>query len=105
MRFYARIASVALFNTIFALTRLYIQYITYWKGLNHVMQILNTTGRKKMPKSFNIDDEFLLTLVRLRMGLLNEDIPDRFDISSAKGSFVFTTQIKLLNKLLKNLVV
>ena len=49
MRFYARIASVALFNTIFTLTRLYIQYITYWKGLNHVMQILNTTGRKKMP--------------------------------------------------------
>ena len=105
MRFYARIASVALFNTIFTLTRLYIQYITYWKGLNHVMQILNTTGRKKMPTSFNIDDEFLLTLVRLRMGLLNEDIPDRFDTSSAKGSFVFTTQIKLLNKLLKNLVV
>ena len=83
------------------LTRLYIQYITYWKGPNHAMQILKRTGREKMPTSFNLDDE----LVRLRMGLFNEEIPDRFDISSAKSSFIFTTQIKLLNKLLKNLVV
>ena len=38
------------------------------------------------------------------MGLLNEDFADRFDISHTKSSFVFTTSIKLLSKLLKNLV-
>ena len=47
---------------------------------------------------------FLLTLMRLRLGLLNEDVADRFDISSTKSSFIFTTWIKLLSKLLKNLV-
>ena len=47
---------------------------------------------------------FLLTLMRLRLGLLNEDVADRFDISSTKSSFIFTTWIKLLSKMLKNLV-
>ena len=57
-----------------------------------------------MPTSLNPHDEFLLTLTRLRMGQLNEDAVDRFDISPTKSSFIFTTWIKLLSKLLKNLV-
>ena len=56
-----------------------------------------------MPTSLNPHDEFLLTLLRLRLGLLNEDVADRFDISPTKSSFIFTTRIKLLSKLLKNL--
>ena len=43
--------------------------------------------------------------MRLRSGLLNEDIAGRFDISLTKSSFIFTTRIKLLSKLLKNLFV
>ena len=57
-----------------------------------------------MPTSLNPHDEFLLTLMRLRLGLLNEEVADRFDISPTKSSFIFTTWIKLLSKLLKNLV-
>ena len=104
MWFYAGIASVALFNTIFILIRMYIPHITYWKWSKHAMQILKRTGRKKMPISFNPHDEFALTLMRL-MGLWNEHIADRFDISPAKFSFIFTIWIKVLSKLLKNLVV
>ena len=40
-----------------------------------------------MPTSLNPHDEFLLTLLRLRLGLLNEDVADRFDISPTKSSF------------------
>ena len=40
----------------------------------------------------------------LWLGLLNEDVADRFDISLTKSSFIVTTWIKLLSKLLKNLV-
>ena len=68
------------------------------------MQILKRTGRKKMATSLNPHDEFILKLMRLRLGLLNEDVADRFDISPAKPSFIFTTWIKLLSKLLKSLV-
>ena len=68
------------------------------------MRIIKTIGNKIMSASLNPHDEFLLTLTRLRLGLLNEDVADRFDILPAKSSFIFTTWIKLLNKLLKNLV-
>ena len=55
-----------------------------------------------MPTSLNPYDEFLLILMRL--WLLNEDFADRFSISPTKSSFIFTTWIKLLSKLFKNLV-
>ena len=57
-----------------------------------------------MLTSLNPHDEFLLTLMRLRLRLLNEDVADRFDILRAKSSITFATWIKLLSKLLKNLV-
>ena len=57
-----------------------------------------------MLTSLNPHDEFFLTLMRLRLRLLNEDVADRFDILPAKSSISFATWIKLLNKLLKNLV-
>ena len=78
MRFYTGIAYVALFNTIFTLSK---PHITYWKGPKHAMLVLKRTERKKMPTSLNGHDEFLLTLMRLRSGPLNEDVADRFDIS------------------------
>ena len=96
MRFYAGIASVALFDTIFTLIKLYIPHITYWKGAKHALRVLRRTGRKKMT-SLNPHDEFLLAL-------MDYDCADRFDISPTKSSFIFTTWIKLLRKLLKNLV-
>ena len=68
------------------------------------MRILKRTERKKMPTSLNPYDEFFLTLIQLRLGLLNENVADRFDMSPTKSSFIFLTWIKLLSKLLKNLV-
>ena len=38
-----------------------------------------------MTTSLNLHDEFLLTLMRLRLGLLNEDVADCFDISPTKS--------------------
>ena len=104
MRFYTGTASVALFNTIFTLARPYIPHITSCKGPKHVMRVLKRTGRKIMLTSLNPHDEFLLTFMLLRLGLFNEDVADRFDISPTKSSFIFTTWIKLLSKFFKNLV-
>ena len=63
MKFYTGTASVALFNTIFTIMKLYIPHIAYWKGTKHAMRILKRTGRKTMPTSLNLHDEFLLTLI------------------------------------------
>ena len=57
-----------------------------------------------MLTSLNPHDEFILTLMRLRLVLLNKDVADCFNISLTLSSFVFTSWIKLLNKLLKKLI-
>ena len=91
MRLYPRLASVALSNTVFRLIKPYVTHIAYWKGPKHAMRILKRAEKKKMPTSLNPYDEFVLTLMRLRLGLLNEDIPDCFHILPTKSSFIFTT--------------
>ena len=50
------------------------------------------------PKKLSQPDEFLLTLMRLRLGLLNEDLAQRFGVSPRLGSYILTTWIKLLSK-------
>ena len=57
-----------------------------------------------MLTSLNRHDEFFFTLMRLRFVLLNKDVADHFDISPTLSSFVLTSWIKLLSKLLKNLI-
>ena len=68
------------------------------------MQISKKNWKEKKRTLLNPQDEFLLTLMLLQLGLLNEDVADRFDISPTKSLFIFSTWIKLLSKLLKNLV-
>ena len=104
MRFCTRIASAALFNTIFTLIKPYMPHIVYWKGPKHVMRILKRSRREKMWTLLNPHDEILLTVMRLQLRLLNEDVANCFDISPTKFSLIFTTWIKLWRKLSKDLV-
>ena len=67
------------------------------------MRVLKRTGGKRILTSLNPHDEFLITL-RSRLRLLNEGIADHFDTSPTKSSFIFTTWITLLSKLLKDLL-
>ena len=46
-------------------------------------------------------NEMLLTLMRLQLGLLNQDLADRFQISPTICSNTFTTWIKLMRKILQ----
>ena len=62
--------------------------------------------RCNTPKKLSQRDEFLPTLMRLRLVLLNEDLAERFGVSPTLCSYIFTTWIKLLSKVLgKALVV
>ena len=91
MRLYTGLASVILSNTVFTLIKPYVTHIAYWKGPKHATRILKRAERKKMPTSLNPYGEFLLTLMRLRLGLLNEDVADCFHILATKSSIIFTT--------------
>lgn len=62
---------------------------------------LKKTGR---PKSLRLVDEFFLVLMRLRLGLLLEDLADRFNVSVGTCSTTFNWWINYLDSSLSFLV-
>ena len=108
MNYYTGISSILIFETLFLLLKPYLSKIRYWRGTK-VARSLSKVKRSFRPstrKVLNQKDEFLLTLMRLRLGLQNEDLADRFGVSTTVCSNTFITMIRLLAKLLgKALVV
>ena len=98
MNFYTGISSIPLFNIIFSLLSPYMPKLKYWRGRKTTCSVKRQHLLR--PKLIPQKDEFLLVLMRLRLGLLNEDVADRFGISTATASNIFTTWIRLLSKVL-----
>ena len=61
---------------------------------------MGTVSWKYKCKKLSLKDQFFLTLVRLRLGLLNEDLADRFQISTGLCSEIFQTWISFLSSTL-----
>jgi hypothetical protein len=102
MNFYTGISTIALFNTIFLLIIPFLQKLSYWRGPKHVHNTSKLKRRFQSPtyRKLSHRDEFFLTLMRLRLGILNEDIAERFGISPTTSSNIFTTWIKLISSVL-----
>ena len=110
MNFYTGLSSIEVFSAVFNLIEPYLPSISYWvgpypmhcrqksywKSYSRVRQYKNHQFKRKPSHK----DEFFLTLMRLRLGLLNEDVADIFGISPRLSSRNFTTWIKVLSKLL-----
>ena len=77
------------------------------EGIKHAKNFSKVRPlRCNTPKKLSQRDEFLLTLIRLRLELLNEDLAERFGVSPTLCSIIFTTWIKLSSEVLgKALVV
>ena len=103
MNFYTGIASIAIFQALFSILKPYLSDINYWQGAKK-MSIQSTRLRRNIKSSklrkLSLQDEFLLTLMRLRLNLLNTHLADCFDISTGLCSQIFTTWIKILSKIL-----
>ena len=99
MNFYTGILTIEIFNVIFILIKPYLSNIVYWIATTK-HRVTSTKIRKysvtKSSMKLTQRDELLLTLMRLRLGILNEDLADRFCISPAFCSRTFTTWIRLL---------
>ena len=75
MKFYAVIDTIVLFNKIFRLIQPFLSDLIYWKGPKHAKNFNKVrNGRCNTPKKLSQRDVFLLRLMRLRIGLLNEDL-------------------------------
>ena len=80
-----------------------------WRGHAHVsskiIRVFNKSPNKFGPhRKLNSEDEFLLVLMRLRLGLLNKDLATRFGISPTLCSQIFTCWITAMDKVLGFLV-
>ena len=101
MNFYTGIPTIALFKAIFLLLQPFLPNIKYWQGQKRTQSHKLTRHTRNIKlKKLTHRDEFLLTLMRLRLNILNEDLADRFGISSALCSRTFTTWIKIISKIL-----
>ena len=108
INFYTGILTIEMFNAIFILIKPYLPNIVYWTApAKH--RVTSTKIKKhsvtKSSKKLTQKDEFLLTLMRPRLGILNEDLADRFCISPELCSRTFATWIRLLRQLLGHALV
>ena len=106
MKFYTGIQTIAIFDIIFDLIKPCLSSIVYWRGESNTVSPSKYTSQKKRRElKVPLKEQFLLVLMRLRLGLMNEDLADRFLISPSVCSNIFTTWIKMLGPLLGNALV
>ncbi|XP_062583089.1 uncharacterized protein LOC134244859 [Saccostrea cucullata] len=106
VRFHTGLPSLSAFHTIYKVIEPKIKKTKYWRGPKHVFHTLKHKVLKKSgPRRFlSLKEEMALTVMKLRLGLLNEDLATRFNISAPHISKIFTTWIKILSKFLGTLV-
>ena len=62
-------------------------------------------GKRGPERKLSLEQEYLLVLMRLRLGLLIKDIAFSFQVSSTRVSQIWITWIKLLSKELSYLII
>ena len=85
------------------------QHMYYWRGPKQTARegpqdygdpgiVLPKYRRPGPGRKLDLEQEFLLTLMKLKLGLINEDLAFRFMVSSTTVSSVFIKWIKLMSK-------
>ena len=102
--FYTGLMSKAMFDLLLEFILPKIEKMHYWRGPKHskTIQAGISPKKKKGPKrKLTPENEPILTLMKLRLGLLNEHLAKMFGISESTVSSVFTTWVKVLNMALR----
>ncbi|XP_065680533.1 uncharacterized protein LOC105848925 [Hydra vulgaris] len=105
MNFYTGISSIAIFNVIFGLLKPFLPSILYWRGPKHLHSKVKQLKSVSKCKLLSHREELLMTLMRLRLGLLNEDMADRFGISKSLCSNTFTAFIRIIANILGQAII
>ena len=89
----------------------------YWRGAKQTQKELvkapstfqefagKSGSRTGPPRKLSLEQEFLLTLMKLRLALLVDDLAFRFSVSTGTTSSVLVTWIKLCSKELSVLII
>jgi len=76
----------------------------YWRGPKSTRDSCQPKMDRQV-RALSLEQEFLFTMMKLRLGLFLFDLAFRFDIAVSLSSSIFTTWVKLLAKELRWLVV
>ena len=104
---YTGIPSQAMFNALFDMINESGDTVKYWSGQTTATAKFYERNNSKKPgpqRKLLRKEEFLLTMVRLRTGMLISILADIFGISESRVSQIFATWINLLSPCLKSLI-
>ena len=109
-KYYTGLPSKEHFELILNYVQPKVEKMAYWRGTKYVIGVKQIRRFLRSPKKFGpkrkvtIRDELFMVLMKLRLGLMTEDLADRFGISSSTVSSIFNTWIKVLSMCLKRLI-
>ncbi len=101
IQFYTGLPS---YSVLMCLYRFLEPLLCYLRLCRNEIKSTSTSIFKPRARALQPIDEFFLTLVRLRLGLLEQDLAHRFNISIATVSRICITWIKFLNQQLRPLI-
>ena len=119
--FFTGLVGSIMFKSIFTFVQRKAPTMTYWDGSKKTSRLrkpqsdldilLSTPEYNLIPlkagpaRKLTLEQEFLMTMMRLRLGLLIEDLAFRLSASPGKVSQILITWIKLLSKELSVLII
>ena len=105
-RFYTGFVNLGTFMVIFNSLSLITGKLNYWNGKDSLKEKEHLENDvKQKPVKKRLLDEFLLAFMRLRLGLLEQDLAQRFCVSVSTVSRVLITWYNVLAANLKHLIV
>ncbi|XP_063414301.1 uncharacterized protein LOC134696428 [Mytilus trossulus] len=107
VKFYTGVQNFAILMGIFQLLMTKCSKLKYWSGKGSVNDKNYQTGNRLKPgpqRKLTDFQEFILTLVRLRLGLIDYHLADIFGISKTRVSQIFTTWITFMSGLFGKLI-
>ena len=104
VKFYTGLPSTRHFRIIFDHVQHKASRMSYWRGPKRSSQAFE--GKRTGPeRKLSIEQEFLLSLMKLRLGLFNIDLAFRFKVSDSVVSEVLLSWFKLLARELSCLII
>jgi hypothetical protein len=98
------------FNFLYKKIEKTVPKLTYWHGPSKQKVVSKKTKNRSTPtkigrnRALSSKDEFILTLMKLRLGSINADLADRFGISATTVSKIINTWVRFLAEEFKFLI-
>lgn len=89
--FWTGMPNFEMFMAVFNWLQYKAKLVTYWRGHKQTKEKVTAAERK-----LSLDEEFLLVMVRLKVGLMVFDLAKRFGVSTGTVSSICTTWVNLM---------